>query len=54
MCCSTRSEPEEVVEMVEAGGEGISRRVLLAGASGLAGAGLVTAAATPLASLGPR
>ncbi len=44
---------EEVVEMVEAGGEGISRRVMLLGASGIAGAALVTAAATPLASLGP-
>jgi ubiquinol-cytochrome c reductase iron-sulfur subunit len=42
-----------VVEMVEAGGEGISRRVLLIGAGGVAGAALVTAAATPLASLGP-
>ena len=44
---------EEVVEMVEAGGEGISRRVMLLGAGGIAGAALVTAAATPLASLGP-
>jgi ubiquinol-cytochrome c reductase iron-sulfur subunit len=41
------------VKLVEAGGEGISRRALLAGAGGLAGAGLVTAAASPLASLGP-
>ena len=39
--------------MIEAGGEGISRRALLMGAGGVAGAGLVTAAATPLASLGP-
>ena len=46
-------ETEEVVEMVESGGEGISRRVLLTGAGGVAGAALVTAAATPLASLGP-
>jgi ubiquinol-cytochrome c reductase iron-sulfur subunit len=45
---------EEVVEIIEAGGEGISRRVLLTGAGGLAGAALVTAAATPLASLGPK
>jgi ubiquinol-cytochrome c reductase iron-sulfur subunit len=44
---------ELVVELVEAGGEGISRRVLLIGAGGVAGAALVTAAATPLASLGP-
>ena len=45
---------EEIVEMVEAGGEGVSRRVLLVGAGGLAGLAVVTAAATPLASLGPR
>lgn len=47
-------ESEQVADMIEAGGEGISRRGLLAGAAGLAGAGLVTAAATPLASLGPN
>jgi ubiquinol-cytochrome c reductase iron-sulfur subunit len=46
-------ETEEVVEMIEAGGEGISRRVLLTGAGGLAGAAALTAVATPLASLGP-
>ena len=40
--------------MVDAGGEGVSRRVLLAGAGGLAGLAVVTAAATPLASAGPR
>jgi ubiquinol-cytochrome c reductase iron-sulfur subunit len=45
---------EEIVEMVEGGGEGVSRRVLLAGAGGLAGVAALTAAATPLASLGPR
>jgi ubiquinol-cytochrome c reductase iron-sulfur subunit len=45
---------EEVVEMIEAGGEGISRRGLLAGAGGLAGAAFVTAAVTPAASVGPR
>jgi ubiquinol-cytochrome c reductase iron-sulfur subunit len=45
---------EEVAEMIEEGGEGVSRRVLLTGAGGLAGAAIVTAAATPLASLGPR
>ncbi len=44
---------EEVVGMIEKGGEGISRRALLTGAGGVAGAALVTAAATPLASLGP-
>jgi ubiquinol-cytochrome c reductase iron-sulfur subunit len=47
-------ETEEVVELIEEGGEGVSRRVLLAGAGGLAGAGLISAAATPLASLGPK
>jgi ubiquinol-cytochrome c reductase iron-sulfur subunit len=45
---------EEVVELIESGGEGISRRFLLTGAGGLAGAALVTAAAAPLASLGPK
>jgi ubiquinol-cytochrome c reductase iron-sulfur subunit len=48
------SEVEEVADLIEAGGEGISRRTLLGGAAGLAGAGLLTAAATPLASLGPN
>jgi ubiquinol-cytochrome c reductase iron-sulfur subunit len=47
-------QAEEVAQMIEAGGEGISRRALLAGAGGVAGAALVTAAATPVASLGPR
>jgi ubiquinol-cytochrome c reductase iron-sulfur subunit len=46
-------QTEEVVTMIEKGGEGISRRALLMGAGGVAGAGLVTAAVTPLASLGP-
>jgi ubiquinol-cytochrome c reductase iron-sulfur subunit len=46
-------QTEEVVTMIEQGGEGISRRGLLMGAGGLAGVGLVAAAATPLASLGP-
>jgi ubiquinol-cytochrome c reductase iron-sulfur subunit len=46
-------EVQEVVQIVESGGEGISRRVLLTGACGLAGAGVVTAVAAPLASLGP-
>jgi len=46
-------QTEEVVKMIEGGGDGISRRVLLAGAGGVAGAALVTAAAAPLASLGP-
>jgi ubiquinol-cytochrome c reductase iron-sulfur subunit len=47
-------ETETVVEVIEAGGEGISRRGLLIGAGGVAGAAIATAAATPLASLGPR
>ncbi|MCW3018753.1 MAG: ubiquinol-cytochrome c reductase iron-sulfur subunit [Solirubrobacterales bacterium] len=46
-------EVEQVLQIVESGGEGVTRRKLLAGAAGLAGGGLVTAAATPLASLGP-
>jgi ubiquinol-cytochrome c reductase iron-sulfur subunit len=46
-------QTEQVVTMIEEGGQGISRRALLAGAGGVAGAALVTAAATPLASLGP-
>lgn len=46
--------PEEIVEMISSGGEGISRRVLLTGAAGLAGAAVTTAAVAPLASLGPR
>ncbi len=44
---------EEVVEIVEAGGQGVSRRLLLTGAGGLAGAAVLGAAAAPLASLGP-
>src|SRR5206468_2827062 len=47
-------EAEEVVEIIESGGEGISRRALLAGAGGVAGVAALSAAATPLASLGPR
>jgi ubiquinol-cytochrome c reductase iron-sulfur subunit len=47
-------QAEEVAEMIEEGGEGISRRALLTGAGGVAGAALVVAAATPVASLGPR
>ncbi len=47
-------ETGEVVGMIESGAEGISRRVLLTGAGGLAGAAVLTAAATPLASLGPK
>jgi ubiquinol-cytochrome c reductase iron-sulfur subunit len=47
-------QTEEVVELIESGGEGISRRALLTGAGTVAGAALVTAAATPIASLGPK
>jgi ubiquinol-cytochrome c reductase iron-sulfur subunit len=47
-------QAEEVAEMIESGGEGLSRRALLTGAGGLAGAAIVTAAATPIASLGPK
>lgn len=46
-------EVEEVVELIESGGEGITRRGLLVGAGGVAGAGLVVALVTPAASLGP-
>lgn len=46
-------DAEEVVLAIERGGEGISRRALLTGAGGVAGAAMFTAAATPLASLGP-
>jgi ubiquinol-cytochrome c reductase iron-sulfur subunit len=47
-------ESEQVVDLIESGAEGVSRRKLLAGAAGLAGAGMLTALATPLASLGPN
>ena len=46
--------PVELTEMLVDGGEGVSRRGLLTGAAGLAGAAATTAAITPLASLGPR
>jgi ubiquinol-cytochrome c reductase iron-sulfur subunit len=46
-------EVEEVVELIEAGGEGISRRLLLTATGGIAGAAVLGAAAAPLASLGP-
>jgi ubiquinol-cytochrome c reductase iron-sulfur subunit len=44
---------QEVVEMVEAGGEGISRRGLLTCATCVAGGAMVAAVAAPVASLGP-
>jgi len=48
------NEAQEIVDMVAAGGEGISRRGLLVGAGGVAGAAALTAAVAPLASVGPR
>jgi ubiquinol-cytochrome c reductase iron-sulfur subunit len=47
-------DTEQVVDMIRSGGEGVSRRKLLVGAGGVAAAGVACAAATPLASLGPR
>jgi ubiquinol-cytochrome c reductase iron-sulfur subunit len=44
---------DEVIDLITSGGEGISRRALLAGAGCVCGAGLVTALATPAASMGP-
>jgi ubiquinol-cytochrome c reductase iron-sulfur subunit len=46
-------EVAEVVELIESGGEGVSRRGLLTVTGGLAGAAVLGAAAAPLASLGP-
>jgi ubiquinol-cytochrome c reductase iron-sulfur subunit len=46
-------EVEEVVEIIESGGEGISRRGLLTVTGGLAGAAVLGATVAPLASLGP-
>lgn len=46
-------EVEAVLEIIESGRDGVTRRKLLIGAAGVAGAGLFTAAASPLASLGP-
>ncbi len=46
-------EADEIVEIIESGGEGISRRGLLTATGGLAGAAVLGAAAAPLASLGP-
>jgi ubiquinol-cytochrome c reductase iron-sulfur subunit len=43
----------EVTELARSAGDGVSRRRLLAGAAGVAGATVATAAAVPLASLGP-
>jgi len=47
-------EREQVGELLTEAGEGVSRRGLLLGAAGTAGAGLGVALAFPLASLGPN
>jgi ubiquinol-cytochrome c reductase iron-sulfur subunit len=47
-------ERDDVGELVAEAGEGVSRRGLLLGAAGTAGAGLGVALAFPVASLGPR
>ena len=46
-------EIAEVDELVQAGGEGVSRRRLLLGAAGVAGTAVGAAVAVPVASLGP-
>lgn len=43
----------EVIEQAAEGAEGITRRRLLAGAAGVAGAGLTAAVVIPVAALGP-
>jgi ubiquinol-cytochrome c reductase iron-sulfur subunit len=48
-----RAEAEELVELVEAGGDGISRRGLLTCAGCVAGGAIAAAVAAPVASLGP-
>ncbi len=47
-------ESAEVDGLVKAGGDGISRRRLIAGAAGAAGVGLGAAAAAPISALGPN
>jgi ubiquinol-cytochrome c reductase iron-sulfur subunit len=47
-------EDSEIADDVRAGGEGVSRRKLLAGAAGVCGCGLGVMLVTPVASLGPR
>jgi ubiquinol-cytochrome c reductase iron-sulfur subunit len=46
-------EVEETVELIGSVGEGVSRRGLLIGAGGVAGAGFLAAVAAPVASMGP-
>jgi ubiquinol-cytochrome c reductase iron-sulfur subunit len=48
-----RDEAKRVLEQARAGGEGITRRRLLIGAAGAAGAGLTAAVAIPVVALGP-
>jgi ubiquinol-cytochrome c reductase iron-sulfur subunit len=48
-----RDERDDVEQLVEEAGEGVSRRGLLIGAAGTAGAGLGVALVFPFASLGP-
>jgi ubiquinol-cytochrome c reductase iron-sulfur subunit len=48
-----REEAERVLEQARAGAEGITRRRLLVGAAGVAGAGLTAAVAIPVVALGP-
>jgi ubiquinol-cytochrome c reductase iron-sulfur subunit len=47
-------EQDAVGDDIEAGGEGVTRRGLLAAATGAAGFGIATAAAVPAMSLGPK
>ncbi|MGN6188062.1 MAG: ubiquinol-cytochrome c reductase iron-sulfur subunit, partial [Conexibacter sp.] len=47
-------EESIVPQMVAAGGEGVTRRRLIAGAAGVAGIGVGAALVTPAASLGPN
>jgi ubiquinol-cytochrome c reductase iron-sulfur subunit len=48
-----REEAKQVLERARAGAEGITRRRLLVGAAGAAGAGLTAAVAIPMVALGP-
>lgn len=47
-------EAHEVTERIRSGGEGITRRRLIAGAAAGAGAGLTAAVVVPVVALGPR
>lgn len=50
---ANREEAGRVLERAQAGVEGITRRRLLAGAAGVAGAGLTAAVVIPVVALGP-